>query len=126
LIDWLGRHPSIHFHIKSAEDYSHKANVGLWLIGNPRKAGWPLAFSGAGTARERRAFAIILLIRSEPDKETLLPLLLSLIHDQDDTVRQFAAQAFNRLYPKEAEAAGVYKMFPSVIKNETVEWSYTN
>ena len=126
LIDWLKLHPSLHFQIKSADDYHAKASVGLWLIGNPRKVGWPGMLWGRGTVRQRRALALIQLMQSEPDKETFVPLLLAMIHDEDEGVQQVAANAFNNLYPKEAEAAGVYKMFPHLIRNESAEWSGTN
>ncbi len=126
LIDWLKLHPSLHLRIKSADDYRAKAGVGLWLIGNPRKAGWPGMFFPTGTIRERRVGVLILLMQSEPDKETFVPLLLALIHDEDESVRQVAAYKFNNLYPKEAEAAGLYKIFPHLIRNESAEWPGTN
>jgi hypothetical protein len=127
LIDWLGDHPSFHLQIKEANDYFGMAAEGIWLLGDEGKPILPVLIQwtySPDANRRSRAFTCLLALQS--DEATLVPVLLRLIHDPDKKVQRDASTWFHSLYPRDAEAAGVYKMFPDLIRNETPEQPATN
>lgn len=116
---WLEKVPGLHpqFHSLVAQG---KAFDGFYMLGNDGRPAWPkLIALTYDKDPERRYWAFNCLVYSRPDKETLEPVLLRLIHDPDYTIRQFAAWAFHDGYPEDAEKAGVYKVFPSLKREET-------
>jgi hypothetical protein len=58
--------------------------------------------------------ALISLIGIRPEKDIFLPILLRTLHDKDFTIRGNSANALQKLFPEEAEKAGVYDEFPSL------------
>ena len=115
LIVWLREHPSIHLPIKAAADQKWMAYIGFMLLGSEAKPAWPVFIQWTYSTNQSRRFnALYCLIWSKADKETILPVLNRLIHDPDTDLKLFASQAFHFLYPQDAEAAGVYKMFPYI------------
>jgi hypothetical protein len=113
MIYWLRENPVINFKIKSADDRRRTVALGFKLLGNEARPVWPVLIQWSfGTNRVDRFWALEFLVQSRPDKETLLPVLIRLIHDQDPSARFHAASICAWLYPQDAEANGVYKMIP--------------
>ncbi len=120
LIDWLNRHPIFHFQIPSAEDSHTTAYFGYMLLGSESKPAWPVLIQWTySTDPERRFWALICLAASKPDKETLVPVLTRLIHAPDKGLQRAASDVFHVQFPQDAEAAGVYRMFPSLRDEKT-------
>jgi len=117
LIAWLKRHPSLPLKIRSAKDRHGQANFAFQLLGGTAKPVQPalLKLTYAQDA-ETRECAFHCLVASRPDKETIMPVFLRLIHDPDTSVQRNAALSFCIWYRQDAEAAGVYKMFPEFLK----------
>ena len=118
LAGWLEKIPGLHFHFSSLEAQS-RAFQGFCLLRNAAKPAWPkLIALTYDKDPERRWWALNCLVYSRPDKETLEPVLRRLIHDAGTNVhfnvQYFAAWAFHDGYSQDAEAAGVYKMFPKL------------
>jgi hypothetical protein len=49
-----------------------------------------------------------------PEKEVFMPVAKRLLSDRDRDIQYFSAACIRRLYPDELEAAGVYKLFPTM------------
>jgi hypothetical protein len=113
LIDWMEEHPAVNFKIKPAYEYNKMAFVGFWLLENEGKSAWPTLIQWTYLAdSERRFSAFACLANRKTDEETLKPVLLRLIHDPIKRIQYDASFRFQFLYPQDAEAAGVYTMFP--------------
>lgn len=120
--DWLYKIPYIHAKIKDEDDYHFLACRGFWLLGSEAKPAWPILIRWTDPTdpdRARRHWALRCLVQSRPDKETLLPVLLRLIHDPDQSLKENASRTLHYLYPRDAEPAGVYKMFPDLLSERT-------
>jgi hypothetical protein len=114
LAGWSEKLPGLHFHFSSLEAQS-RAFQGFCLLRSDAKPAWPkLIALTCDPDPERRYWAFNCLVYSRPDKETLEPVLLRLIHDPDTNIQYFAAWAFHDGYSQDAEKAGVYKMFPGL------------
>jgi hypothetical protein len=115
LSNWLDGHPALQFRVKSANECYRSALFGFVVLGNEAKPAWPVLIQWTcSTDTDLRYVAFTCLSKSRPDKETLLPVLLRLIHDPDPSIQQAASRVCHNCFPKEAEAAGVYKMFPEL------------
>jgi hypothetical protein len=113
LVNWLDLHPSFHIQINGMEFYVEKAVFGFSLLGNEAKPALPILIRWTyDTDWQRRAAGMICLEATEPDKETLLPVLLRLIQDPNRQIQLAAACILRDRYSKDAETAGLYKMFP--------------
>jgi hypothetical protein len=64
-------------------------------------------------------WAVYSLVEIKPPKEILLPVLLQALNGPDDDFQSFAGPALARLYPEEAEKAGVYDLFPDLRPDAT-------
>jgi hypothetical protein len=83
------------------------------LLGPAAKPAWPALIKLThGTNGENRIVALSCLAESEAPKEILRPVLLDLIHDSNLDVKQLAAKMFRSCYPKDVEAASLYKASP--------------
>jgi hypothetical protein len=113
LIAWLHAHPSLHFQFKPADEYHFRALFGFASLGNEAKPAWPALKQMIEDRDSKcRICALNCLAKSQPDQETLLPVLLRLIHDPDRHVQYNAGLIFRSRYSRDAETAGVYKIFP--------------
>ncbi len=125
-IDWLDEHPTFHLRIKSAAHQRVVAIIGFSLLGNAAKPAWPVLIQWTySTNIDRLGSALDCLQSSHANKEMLLPVLLRLIHDPDTLVRASASLRFVDWFPQEAEAAGVYKIFPE-LRNSSTNQPNTN
>jgi hypothetical protein len=125
-IDWLDEHPSFHLRINSAAHQRVAARIGFYLLGDAAKPAWPVLIQWTySTNIDRLGSALDCLQSSHANKEVLLPVLLRLIHDPDTLVRASASLRFVDWFPQEAEAAGVYKIFPE-LRNSSTNQPNTN
>lgn len=115
LIYWLNDHTTLHLHHKTAGRWHILAIIGFQFLGSESKPAWPALIhrTYATDWRERR-LALDCLFGAKPDKETFLPVLIRLIHDPERVLQKEAAYDLHLRYPQDAEATGVYKMFPSI------------
>jgi hypothetical protein len=117
LIAWFRKHPSFYrsFGITTAHEQNEMAQLGFWLLGSESKPAWPVLIDWThSTEQDRRLLAFVCLIASKPDNETLMPVLLRIIHDPDKRVQFTASQVCVWMNPQAAEAAGVCEMFPGL------------
>jgi hypothetical protein len=118
LSNWLDDHPALHFKVKSAAECYRSALFGFDVLGSDAKPAWPALIQWTCSSdNDLRYVAFTCLSKSRPDKETLLPVLLRLIHDPNLTIQQAASRVFHNRYAKDAETAGVYNIFPE-LKNQ--------
>jgi hypothetical protein len=61
---------------------------------------------------EIRSVALNCLLNTKPGREILLPELTRLIHDPEKAVQFLAVEVLRKQYPQDAEAAGLYQLFP--------------
>jgi hypothetical protein len=114
---WLDDYPRLRLRLHIRADYDDVlvAVQGLSLLGDDAKAAWPVVLQLAQSPdSSMRLRALWCLGESKLDKQTLMPVLLRLLRDRDSTVQYMTAIYLNTHYPQEAEAAGVYKMFPQL------------
>ncbi len=122
VIDWLNHHLSFHMSARSASGDHDVAQLGFWLLGSESKPAWPVLINWThSTEPDRRLLAFVCLTASKPDQETLMPVLLRMIHDPNKEVQFTASQVCVYMNPQAAEASGVYKMFPVLKKPPTYQ-----
>jgi HEAT repeat protein len=100
-------------HFKRAIEYRSMAVFGFRLLGDDAKPAWPaltklIADKDSGI----RNWAVQCLAASVHDKETLVQILLRGVKNPDPGVQSTAKWWLYNLYPKDAEAAGIYKALP--------------
>jgi HEAT repeats len=110
---WVGKQRLIQFHFT---DYRLENLLGLngfWVLGKDAMCAVPaLTKLTKHPDKQLRCFALNSLECINPERETFLPILIQTLHDPDPEVRAISARMLRKLYPEEAEKAGVYKMFP--------------
>ena len=119
---WLNQHLSSHLPIEPAWNRNLTAMSGFWMLGSESKPAWPVLIQWTYDADwERRYVAFECLAESRPDKGTFLPVLLRSIHDPHPRIQEDASYILHYLYPLDAEAAGIYKMFPKLKNTPTYQ-----
>jgi hypothetical protein len=109
------------FPFATATKYNARAGFGFELLGDTAKPVWPLFVQWTFDKNpERRDEGLTYLIDSKADKETLLPVFLRQMKDTDMRNREGAAYWFHYYYPRDAEAAGIYKEFPDLRDQLTI------
>lgn len=122
IFDWLSSYRSLNFHPISARHYHLLAIWGFQFLGTNARPAWPTLVKWTYSPDlGRKVEALRCLQGSHPDKDVLLPVLIRLIHDQNRGVQHEAAEDLHYRYPQEAEAAGVYKIFPGMEKQPTYQ-----
>lgn len=123
IIIFFEEHPHCHIKIQPAEDRNDAAQLGFMLLGDEAKPAWPVLTRWIYDAdRQHRLCALACLARSKPDKQTIVPVLLHLVHDPDNIVKLAASRLFNDVSPQPAKAEGIYEKF-STLKNPS--WNQT-
>jgi hypothetical protein len=109
----LERQSLIHFHF-ARPDYKNVLGMsGFIILGKDAKSAVPeLIMLSKDPDDVARFFALDSLGAIESDKETLLPVLLRLLHDQRHLITYKSARLLSERFPEEAEQAGVYTNFP--------------
>lgn len=109
VIIFFEEHPHCHIKIQPAEDRNDAAQLGFMLLGDEAKPAWPVLIRWIyDTDRQHRLCALSCLARSKPDKQTLAPVLLHLIHNPDNIVQLAASRLMNDLSPQAAVMAVAY------------------
>jgi hypothetical protein len=115
VISLINTAPLSPFHIQMAKDRQERARLGFELLGEAAKPAWPIFIQWTSDQNaERRILGMEYLIGTGADKEVVKPILLRLLNDPDTNVQWMAAKSFNLRFRKEAEGAGVYKLFPKL------------
>jgi hypothetical protein len=130
VIDWLDSHPSLHFHIRRDVEWQTMAREGFELLGDKVESAWPMFVQYTYSEDSRRRYMALTWLDYTSHKDTifftghivytlrkntlLLPVTLRLVKDPDQEVQHRAARILIQEYPKEAEAAGVFKVFPEL------------
>lgn len=126
MILWMDQHPAIPSLFKPAEEYHLMAVAGFELLETDAEPAWPVLIQLTCTSGvECRSTALACLAETMPDRGTMLLVLLRLIHDQDKHVQEQSSYILHASYPQDAEASGVYKMFPE-FKSRPINRSATN
>jgi len=122
---WLEKlEPYSHFRLRLAAESRERAYVGFALLGEKARGAWPVFIKWTSAADpELRLRGLAYLAWTNPDKETYLPVLLRLTKDPDKNIRSPASDLFRARYPREAEAAGIYKPIPPVENQPTTKAS---
>lgn len=122
---WFENHPRLNVHI-DLDRKSRLAISGFGLLGKRASPAWPaLIYLTRQSDPSIRVIALKCLFNASPEKDQFVPVLRQFIQEPDVETRLLAACMFHYRFPKEAEAAGVYKMFPSV-KDYPTEQGFTN
>jgi hypothetical protein len=96
------------------------AVAGFRLLGSEARPAWPALIQlTQSTAHQVRLTAFFCLTETKPDKETLVPVLLRLIHDPNVGIQFAVSHEFFDRYPQDAEAAGVKEIFSALEKLRT-------
>jgi|SRR5581483_857434 len=118
---WSSRYPVLHLNPYLAEEYHIMALHGFKVLGSDAKPAWPVLIQWTSAPdADRRVMGLGCLAESKPDKETLLPVLLRLIHDPDKRVQSYSAYILHYNFTQDAEASGVYKLFPEMTNRPTI------
>jgi hypothetical protein len=111
----LGKQSVINFHFKDDDREAGLAWVGFNLLGKDAESAIPaLTTLTKDSDKTKRHLALIMIEATLPEKEVFLPILLRSLHDQDISPRTISARILARLFPGEAEKAGVFKEFPEL------------
>jgi hypothetical protein len=123
--EWAAKHSSFQeLQMNPAWDRHLAAVEGFSLLGSKAKTAWPILIKWTySTDNQLRLMSLLCLTASKPDQETFMPVLKRLMHDPDREIQSEASLAIHTLYPQEAEAAGVYKMFPELKHLPTIHTS---
>ena len=90
-----------------------EAVQGFWILReNAASAAPALAKLTSHPDWEVRLSALDSLSFIHATPETMLPVLLQMIHDSDFRVQTKAAYYFGKIYPEEAGRAGVFRKYP--------------
>jgi hypothetical protein len=126
IISWLPSRLSYRLHIWSAWQYRQAASYAFCLLGDNEKFAWPALIQWTyDTDPDRRMCGLDYLELSKADKRTLVPVFLRLMNDPDKKIQREAALQLDHRYPQDAEAAGVYKLFPDWM-NPPIDRTGTN
>ncbi len=124
LIGWLRNHPSVHIQINDAPHYHHMALTGFNMLKEKARPAWPGLVELTYSTDPNCCFdAFLSLAQSNPDKDIILPVLLRLIHGPHKGIQPTVWAVFWELYPKDAEAAGVYNIMPWLRQTRTNEFT---
>ncbi|MDB6122821.1 MAG: hypothetical protein JWQ71_1814 [Pedosphaera sp.] len=104
-------------HMNEASGKSLLAIDGFTVLGETAKPAAPKLHQLATTGPDiSRINALQCLIAVKADREDVVPCLIHFLITTNKIYSRFAAGELHRLYPEEAEKAGVYKLFPQLIK----------
>lgn len=113
-ISWANR-TGTPIHFRDATELWSLAHEGFTILGKDAADATPSLIAlarGPDPALSFRALFCLPLIN--PDKKDLLPILIQFIHDPAfHNIQVNAASLLRSYYPDEAEAAGVYDLFPA-------------
>jgi hypothetical protein len=112
---WLRRQSLIRFNFKDAWQHRLQGLEGFVILEKDALCAVPaLEELARDPDSDIRYNALSALGVINPKRDVMLPILLQCIHDPIANIRELAAIRLHRLYPEEAEKAGVYKKFPGL------------
>jgi hypothetical protein len=115
IISWLNAHLPRRFHIVSAEEHQWLAYGGFGLLEEKARPAWPLMAQWTlDKDVRRRRFGFHCLVITKADKAIMVPVLARMLSEDDKLLQESVVIIFCQLYPKEAEADGVYRRFPNL------------
>ncbi len=105
---WANQHLSTRWKVRSARESKITAIIGFGFLADAAKPAWPvLCRSAADTNCAYRHEALLCLLASRADRETLLPLVLVLRSDSDQGIQRTAREILQDQFPRDMAAAGV-------------------
>lgn len=120
VIVWINQKVPLRSHVKLAFQWHYAAMTGFALLGNEAQPAWPALVKLTSSANEQvQIYAFSCLTSSKADRTSMLTALTHLLHDSGEIVQFNAATEFSERFPQEAEAAGVYEMFPNLKGSRT-------
>jgi hypothetical protein len=113
VLAWYRRDPFFGSEIESADYYHTKAYFGFMLVGDKGKSAWPLLIEWTHAPDpKRRLWALECLLASKPDKETIMPVLERLSHDQDQAIQSRASSQKIILFPQDQKVGSLLSGVP--------------
>jgi len=113
LIAFLNRQKILPIHPRDAATRRGLGALGLFELEKDARPALPMLLRlTSDPTPEIRDTALSCVVHLEHNKETLVPVLTRLFHDSNQRVRKDAAYHLSMFYKAEAEALGVFEIFP--------------
>lgn len=108
------------FEITHAKEKWNLADRGFILLGNDAKSAAPILVNILkASPPETAPYILSSLVEIQSPREIALPVLIEQLSNTNRDIRWYGAYFLHKLYPEEAEKAGVYNLFPKFRPHST-------